>query len=114
MVRWLRVRWGGGWEVRVKLDRSGGVGLLVVRGPRGEKESFAAFEEFSRGCWNGTAPKFLRDRTWQLPTPVFNKVKRTIDLLLETIHVTHRDHFYWRYDVLMSSTGRYDVKYGLT
>ena len=57
VARWLRVRWGGGWEVRVKMDRSGGVKFLVVRGPRGEKEPFAAFEESSRG-WNGTAPKF--------------------------------------------------------
>ena len=43
VVRWLRVRWGGGWEVRVKMDRPGGVGLLVVRGPRGREGILRGF-----------------------------------------------------------------------
>ena len=43
VVRWLRVRWGGGWEVRVTMDRPGGVGLLVVRGPRGREGILRGF-----------------------------------------------------------------------
>jgi hypothetical protein len=43
VVRWLRVRWGGCWEVRVKMDRPGGVGLLVVRGPRGREGILRGF-----------------------------------------------------------------------
>ena len=43
VVRWLRVRWGGGWKVRVKMDRPGGVGLLVVRGPRGREGILRGF-----------------------------------------------------------------------